>query len=43
MYLLARVSQLIDRVSQLLARVSRILACARVKTVDVGLFPLLII
>ena len=36
MYSLARVSQLIDFVSW-------ILACARVKTGDVGLFPLLIV
>ena len=43
MYLLARVSRLIYRVSQLLARVIRLLACARVKTGDVVLFPLLIV
>ena len=43
MYSLARVSRLINCVSQLIARVSRLLACARVKTGDVGLFPLLII
>ena len=42
-YLLAHVSQLLDHVSQLLARVNRFLACARVKTVDVGPFPLLIV
>ena len=36
MYSFARVSGFIDRVS-------RLLACARFKTGDVGLFPLLIV
>ena len=43
MYSLARVSRILDRVSRILARVSRLLACAKVKTGDVVLFPLLIV
>ena len=41
--IVGRVIRLIDRLSRLLARVSQLLAYARVKTGDVGLFPLLII
>ena len=43
MYSLARVSRLVYHRIQLLDCVSRLLACARVKTVDVGLSPLIII